>query len=423
MNEVTINSRAKQSKQVNEKTLVVAVDIGKFINTGYCRCPDRSETKVFEFFNTGRGFHEFYNRIELVKRQHQLEEIVVGFESTGCYGEPLMHFLNKRTVKLVQVNPMHTKKLKELQGNSPTKTDHKDPKVIADIICLGHALEVIIPEGATAQLRRLTQARERALQRRNGLLNQIHDLVFVLFPEFLQVMKNVTSKSSRVLLKQLPTAEAIKEYGLEPLTTFLRKISRGKLGRERARTLREAACESAGLQEGKASMVLEMQHLLEMVESSDQFIADLEKQMSASLGEIPYVKYLLSVKGIGEITSAGLIGEVGDFRRYHTLAEVMKLAGLDLFEISSGIHKGQRHISKRGRPLLRKLLFFSAINVVRQGGILHQRYQQYLQTGMVKMKALIAIARKLLGILFALVRDQKEYIHGYVNTQPVTLVA
>jgi transposase len=48
--------------------------------------------------------------------------------------------LRKRKVRLVQVNPMHTKKLKELQGNSPNKTDKKDPKVIADIIELGHSL-------------------------------------------------------------------------------------------------------------------------------------------------------------------------------------------------------------------------------------------------------------------------------------------
>ena len=132
-------------------------------------------------------------------RAKNLEEMVVGFESTGPYAEPLLHYLMKRRVKLVQVNPMHTKRLKELQGNSPNKTDQKDPKVIADIIELGHALTVIIPEGATAELRRLTQARERAIQRRTAIFNQLHDLVFILFPEFLQVMNNVKTVSSQYL--------------------------------------------------------------------------------------------------------------------------------------------------------------------------------------------------------------------------------
>ena len=90
-----------------------------------------------------------------------MEHVVVGFESTGAYAEPLIHFLRQREIQIVQVNPLHTRKLKELQGNSPNKTDQKDPKVIADIIELGHALTVVVPEGAAADLRRLTNARER----------------------------------------------------------------------------------------------------------------------------------------------------------------------------------------------------------------------------------------------------------------------
>ena len=66
---------------------------------------------------------------------------------------------------------------------------------------------------------------------------------------------------------------------------------------------------------------------------------------------------------MGMVTVAGLIGEVGNFT-FYTIAEIMKLAGLDLYEVSSGKHKGQRRISKRGRALMRKLLFFAALNAV-----------------------------------------------------------
>jgi len=122
------------------------------------------------------------------------------------------------------------------------------------------------------------------------------------------------------------------------------------------------------------------------------------------------------MKGVGDITTAGLIGEVGDFSKFNTIGEIEKLAGLDLFEISSGKHTGQRHISKRGRPLMRKLLYFAALNTVRKGGLLHEYYQRCLKRGMVKTKALIAVSRKLLGIIFALVRDHSEYREGYSKT-------
>ncbi len=143
--------------------------------------------------------------------------------------------------------------------------------------------------------------------------------------------------------------------------------------------------------------------------------------MSFHLKEIPYSNLLIAIKGIGEITVGGLIGEVGDFKNFNTIAEILKYAGLNLFEISSGIHNGQRHISKRGRPLMRKLLFFAAINVVRKGGIMHEQYQKYLEGGMLKMKALIAISRKILCIMFALVRDQSDYIENYVEIEKLKL--
>lgn len=408
---------AKNGLGVNWKTLIVSVDIGKACNMGYLRFLGGGEVKPFEFFNNGRGFRKLWSEICKAIQGFSPDDVVVGFESTGAYGEPLMHYLrSKKGIRLVQVNPMHTKRLKELQGNSPNKTDRKDPRVIADIIELGHGLTLVVPEGAAAELRRLSHARERSVQRRTALLNQLQELMFVVFPEFLQVMKDVKTKSARYLLKHFPTPEDILACGLGPLTDVLRKVSRGKLGAERAGSLYEAARDSVGIQEGRDSMMLEVEEILSHIESSDRFVSHIESELCRHLQEIPASRYLLSMKGIGEITAAGLIGEVADFDKFHTISEVTKLAGFDLFEISSGKHRGMRRISKRGRPLMRKLLYFAALNTVREGGVMHEKYRAYLDRGMVKTKALIAIARKILGILFALVRDHREYLKDYSTT-------
>jgi transposase len=403
----------KKLKRVNEKTLLAAVDIGKVKHTGYWRYPDGTDIKPFEFFNNGRGFQKFWDCICEAKRVYLVEEVVVGFESTGSYAEPLLHFLRKRGVRLVQVNPFHTKRLKELQGNSPNKTDHKDPKVIADIMELGHSLTVVIPEGVAAELRRLTNARERAIESRSALFNKLQDLVFIIFPEFLEVMKDVKGKTSQYLLKNCPTPENVIERGMERLGWELKKVSRGKLGRDRAEALFRAAWESVGIKEGQKSIVLEMTESLLLIEASDRFIGRLEEEMAKCLREIPYSRCILSIKGIGKVTVAGLIGEVGDFGQFRTISEIIKYGGLDLFEISSGKRRGKRRISKRGRPLLRKLLFFASINTVRKGGVMHGPYQRYLQRGMPRNKALIAIARKLLRVIFALVRDHSTFVRDY----------
>ena len=96
---------------------------------------------------------------------------------------------------------------------------------------------------------------------------------------------------------------------------------------------------------------------------------------------------------MGIITVAGLIGEVGNFEAFSTIAEIMKLAGLDLYEVSSGNHRGRHHISKRGRALMRKLLYFAALSVVRKKGIMHEDYQKMLARGMPKIKALVHISQ------------------------------
>jgi transposase len=409
--------KTKKCTFVNGKLLIVTADIGKDKHFGYWRCPDGTDVKPFAVENNGAGFWDFWEQVSRTQKLHNLDGIIFGYESTGPYGEPLAHFMRTRGAELVQVNPFHTKRFKEVTDNSPNKTDQKDPKVIADIIAIGRFLTVVIPEGPAAELRRLSQARERSTRRHTALANQIQCLMASIFPEFLQVMNGVTSASAKYFLKHYPTPQEIVAYGLPDLTKTLRKVSRGKLKEDRAQALYDGAKSSVGVAEGYASVVMEIHELISLMEASERFTESLEQEMTTHLALVPYSNTLLSLKGIGEITAAGLIGEVGDFRKFRTLGEIMKLAGMDLFEVSSGRHKGQRHISKRGRPLMRKLLYFAALNTVKKGGAMHQWYRSACDRGMPKLKALVAVGRKLLSILFALVRDHSEYLPNYSETQ------
>ena len=415
-------NKTKKVTKINNKTLIATLDIGKNVQYGYFRAPNGNDIKPFAFYNTKKSFNAFWAKLVEFKNKERLEDIVIGFESTGPYAEPLFHFLRQKPVKLVQVNPVHTKRVKELTGNSPNKTDKKDPRVIADVICLGHALTLVVPEGPAAELRRLSQARERAIKTRTAMINQLQHLMFVIFPEFFTVL-NISTKTARYFIKHYTTPEKIYALGLDSVSQIMKKVSRGKLGQQRAKQLHEAAGDSVGISEGKQSIVFEIEHLVARIEAEDQFVDCLEQQMCDYLQQIPYSQNILSIKGLAEVTVAGLIGEVADFNKFDTISEVMKLAGLDLYEISSGKHRGQRRISKRGRPLMRKLLFFAAINVVKSKGIMHKKYQQMLDRGTLKMKALVAISRKLLAIIFAIVRDQTKYVENYSNSNHYKLAA
>ena len=140
---------------------------------------------------------------------------------------------------------------------------------------------------------------------------------------------------------------------------------------------------------------------------------DIEQLIEDKLKEVPYSKYILQIRGIGPNICAAIISESADLRKYSYAKQLQKLAGLNLYEISSGIYKGKRRITKRGRSLLRKMLYFAALNTSKKGGILYDTYQMHLAKGMKKKQALIAISRKLITIIYAVVRDNSDYIENY----------
>ena len=241
-------------------------------------------------------------------------------------------------------------------------------------------------------------------------------------PTFTPRKSRRSCKTGLYLVRHCPAPDAVLALGLDALSRDMRRVSRGRLDHQRAMQLFQAAKSSVGVTEGRQSMVEEIGYLVDQIERINTFVDQLQSRMRSHLEQIPYSPYLLSMRGIGLITVAGLVGEVGDFRQFSTLSEITKLAGLDLFEISSGKHRGRHHISKRGRPLMRKLLYFAAINTVKTNGIMHAPYSRMLERGMPKIKALVAISRKLLAVMFALARDGSIFIEDY-NTHRYQLAA
>lgn len=400
-------------RTINSKTLISTVDISKNKHSGYFRTIENKEIKPFEFSNTMSGFMQYWKRLQAFKEQNKLNEIVFAFEPTGSYGIPLVHYMKSKGARLIQVNPMHTKRIKEIGDNSPNKTDSKDPKVIADLVCLGHGLTVNIPEGLIADLRHEVLFRENLMEDINRIKNRIEGLLVQFFPEFLKIMKGLHSKTSIYLLTYYIFPIAIIESGLTRLSKEIKKVSNGRLGGARAKKLINSAKNTIGIHEGTEGMKNVINAYIKQLDLLTTQLKEKELIIENMLGKIPYSHLLMSMKGIGKITAAILISEVLDFKSYSTIPEIIKLAGLNLYEVSSGKHKGDRRIAKRGRTLLRKALYFASLNMIRKGGIFHEEYQNHLSKGMKKIKAVIAISKKLLRTIYSMVRNNTEYIENY----------
>jgi transposase len=402
-----------KSREIRQDTLIVGVDIGSVSHTAYLTTISGKNLGSLRFFNNRRGFDELWSLIMRAKQNGGCRDILLGFESTGSYGEPLQHYLLQKPVKLVQVNPMHTKRAKDICDNSPLKSDDKDSRVIADIIRLGRWISLVVPEGVKADLRVLTRIREKHVRDLTVEYNQLRHQHGRIFPEFCGIIRDIKCKTAQYLIAKYPTPEDYDFLRVEELCDELRKVSRGKFGKKQAEALRDAANSSIGIKEGIRSILFDIRGILSKLKLMNGLLAEVEDEIRMKLEKVPESKNILSIKGIGVITAAGIIGEVADFSCFRTSSEVQKFAGLNLFEISSGLHKGQVHITKVGRALLRKILYFAALNTVRKGGIMHDYYDRLTSRGMVKTKALIAVARKLLRTIFALVKNNTMFIENY----------
>jgi len=192
------------------------------------------------------------------------------------------------------------------------------------------------------------------------------------------------------------------------LETTLRKASLGRtLNRVEAILLAaKSSVAPASGQEARHSAMLGLLDILDLVESRRE---RLTAEMVEFLKILPEAQSLLTAPGVGTITVAGLLGECGNIGAYRRYEQLEKFVGLNLYEVSSGKHKGRRRISKRGRSRARYLLCSIALLQTGSGGLFERYAKELKAKGKKTGEIRVAVARKLLRLLYAVARDQREF--------------
>ena len=130
------------------------------------------------------------------------------------------------------------------------------------------------------------------------------------------------------------------------------------------------------------------------------------------LSEIPYIEKLLEIKGIGLKTVSGVIAEVGGITRFDDPKQLQKLAGYAIVACSSGKHKGESHISYRGRKRLRYVLYEAAISLIARNEEfkeVHRYYRTRKEKPLKKMQSVIVVACKAIRIFYAILTKGVTY--------------
>jgi len=408
---------AKKSKKhpiAGADTLVVGIDIGKRVHW-VTFTVDGESVESFRIFNEGHSFVKLLEEIRRLQKRYECPNVLVGMEPTGHYWYPLAYFLHKHKQVIVTVNPAHVRWSKELDDNSPLKSDEKDAGIIAELVRQGKYFSVVLPKGVYAHLRKLSAMRASRVKQRSAQKNMLHRILDMIFPEYAGLFSDLVGKTAQILLRRCPAPEQIEALGSEKLTVLIRQASHRRLGVAKAQKVLVAAQMSIGITEGLDSYLLDLSQTLDMLDLLGKQIAEIEQQQEAYLAQVPYASFLLSVPGIGPVTVATLLGEIGDFRAYSSARELIKLAGLNLYEVSSGLHKGKRKISKRGRRRLRHALYCAVIPMIRHNAPFRDKYHAFLDRDKAPHQAIIALCTKLLRVLFALVCKEQNFSEEMVS--------
>lgn len=335
-------------------------------------------------------------------------------EPTGHYWKAFANFLLKQAkITVVLVNPYHTKKAKELDDNSQTKSDKKDALTIARLVKDGRYFETYLPHDVFAELRGLSTTRYSMNKRKKAVINTITAVLDEYFPEFGTVFKHpFKGKASMHLLKVCPIPKFILELGEDGVLDEIKKAVKKTVGRKKAAQLVEAAKDSIGVDYGEYAARFKIQQLMEELELIISQLEALETEMSETLKKTEISEYLLSITGMGVVSLATCLGELGDPLRFESARQMSRMAGYNLIEDSSGKSKSGTCISKRGRKNLRSVLYQISLTMVANNKELRQLYD-YLKTRennpLKKMQALVVISKKVLTLIFTLSKKKAYY--------------
>lgn len=250
-----------------------------------------------------------------------------------------------------------------LIARSKSKTDEKDAAILANLLRMGYLPESYVPDEHIEKIRSVVRLRVSLSQKMTAAKNQIHAIL----------MRNaIEMKESDIFGKR--GLRKLQSFDLPPLDRAILDI-----------------------------------HLKEVLLLSEQ-IEGVESIMASMAEGIEEVKLLMTIPGVSFYSALVIVGEVGDFHRFPSKKHLASYAGLvpSVRQSGSEIHTG--HITKRGPSLLRWILVVCANVAVRVAGPLRRLYLK-LKDRKGHGKAIVAVAHKLLRIIYAMMVEGKEYDH------------
>jgi transposase len=299
------------------------------------------------------------------------------------------------------------------------KSDLKDSYIIAEFArCLRRqTVPVPAPLRITKELTLILSHRNGLSAERTRTINRMRALLTSIFPELERSFEFAGSDGPLVLLSGYQTPAAIRRMGESRLTAWL-----AKRGVRKAAAIAEKAVTAAKAQESAASGEdLAAELVAELAQKTTQMNARL-KELECKIGELlsehPQAPIVLSMPGFGELLSAELLAAIGDISRFPSAGRLAVASGMAPVSRDSGSKTGNRlRPTQYSRPLQRAFFLSSQSACLTEGTwereMYLRKYKGYTHDKGRHKKAVIAVARQRVSVLWAMLRDGRLYEREY----------
>lgn len=252
------------------------------------------------------------------------------------------------------------------------------------------------------------------LQRRLGQdfadrLRQIHHLLFLVFPEFTDVVRSVDSQRATRLLSRYPSAKAFREADPEELARLCRG-SRAIVGKATAGTLIALANATVARHHSSAYDAAVRAFCADL-DSLRQGLKSLNREIARALESHALAPILTSIEGLGPLTVARLLACLGDPARFRSAAALASYVGVVPATNQSGLSRPNRApVSQYGNAGLRAHLWMPTLVAIKRNPWLRAYYQRLVARGKPRKLAVVAAMRKLLTAVYSVAKSRRPFI-------------
>ena len=366
----------------------------------------KDAAKPMAFANSTAGFDRCAAYLEGLAESKS--DLLVGMEATGHYWLPLFCRLQDEGYAVVVINPIRTDAMRRFKGSSRVKTDMIDCVLVAETLRCGDFEPSKLGDEAMIELRQLTRLHQELKESVADLKRQVIVALDQVFPEYDSIFSDTFGESSKAFLKRCPTPEECLGIRVDSIAKTLEKASHGKLGREKAEEIKAVAKKSCGISIATSAFSFQVKLLISQIEFIEGQIAEVEAKIRDGIEAVEPL--ILTIPGIGHTLGAQIVSEIGDIRRFHSASAVVKYAGINPSISQSGkFSSDENHITKQGSPYLRRALYLAAMAQLKLKTPFYDYYAKKRADGKSHREALIAVARKLVHVIYAVLSKQEPY--------------